>query len=225
MMRNSRYYQSIGLAILWLLGSSSWAEQAPPSYMGSWLSELRREGGGGVTLEFTPDNRVHLALGIVLGAQWELKESKGNEFLIDLINPADPQDRISATIRVKQGRKTSMVVRSTNPRESWKHDLVSRGEQPEQPPFLGRWGFVIEGVPGYRDIHQDGWMWIHADFQATEGHVHADGDRLLFEWPDQEPGLIEVRLEGESLVAVFDFGSEVRFLRPKEALKLPVSRD
>lgn len=201
--------------LLLVLFSTAHRPLAAQSLVGLWLSEERSESGMGQTLEFSDDGRIRLSQGIVIGEQWTLQERKKKGYIVQFIDPATGDRIRSVRLEINAGRDLIETDLATG--DEFKMAFVSKGQQSDDPPFLGRWQFMLArfGILAVYEYTDDGWVWLRAPISAEIGTFQRVGDKIIPQWPGQYPPLVEIVTDGRTLIATTPGGARMRFLPPK----------
>lgn len=185
--------------------------------VGLWLSEERTAAGMGQTLEFSSDGRLRLSQGLVIGQQWILQEQKKKRYIVQILDPATGERIRSIQLEVDLGSSPHLVETDLVTGEKFKMAFVSKGQQSEDPPFLGRWQFMLAkfGLLAVYEYTDDGWVWLRAPISAELGTYQMQGDLIIPQWPGEYPPLVEIVSDGRTLIATTPEGTRKRFLPPK----------
>lgn len=190
---------------------------AAESIEGLWLSEQRTPAGMGKALEFSADGRMRLSQGLAIGEQWILQGKKRKRYTLQILDPSNGQ-RLR-TIQLEVDDHGDKILIETDLADDLKSKMafVSRGEQEADPPFLGRWQFMLPkfGIVAVYEYTEDGWLWLRAPIGAEVGGYRLAGDRIVPEWQGEFPPVGEIQIVGQTLVATLPNGASERFLRPK----------
>lgn len=204
---------SSSVLLLWTASLSLSAE----SPVGLWLSEKRTESGMGRTLEFSSDGRIRLSQGVVIGQQWTLQERKKNRYIVQILDPATGEQIRVVQLEADPEGTRQLIETDLSTGEKFKMAFVSKGHQKQDPPFLGRWQFILAkfGILAVYEYTDDGWVWLRAPIQADLGTYREEGHKIIPQWPGEYPPLIEIIHDGRSLVTTGPDGATERFLPPK----------
>jgi len=171
----------------------------------------------GQTLEFSSDGRIRLSQGVVIGQQWILQEREKKHSIVQILDPATGDRIRSVQLEVDLGKGRHLIETDLVTGEKFKMAFVSKGQQSEDPPFLGRWQFMLAkfGILAVYEYTDDGWVWLRAPISAELGTYRMEGDRIIPQWPGEYPPLIEIVSDGRTLIATTPEGTQTRFLPPK----------
>ena len=173
----------------------------------------------GKALELSGDGRIRISQGLVIGEQWVVQEAKKKKgrYVVQILDPATGKRVRVVQLEVDESKGNLLIETDLTTGEKWKMAFVSRGQQDPDPPFLGRWQFMLQrfGVLAVYEYTQDGWLWLRAPIQAETGTYRQEADKIIPQWPGEYQSVLEILVDDRFLTTTSPDGSKERFLRPK----------